>query len=133
MARSTMDPRPARATGVARSHGVPPVRDLARTGRTYEVEFHARASYDFLISLTVGDGVEADLLPDDRAWLERTRRALAPTVLADVDASFGDASKGLFHGLATLIVDHAELADPVELVAYLDGMSAVDVAEMLLQ
>src|SRR5215218_1971324 len=112
MARGGTDVRRSRLTGLAVDRTAPPVRDLTRGGRAYAVEFLARTSHDFLISLAIGDGAESDLLPEDRAWLQASLASLSPAQRDDLETSFGERSQGLFHGLATLVVDRPELGDP---------------------
>lgn len=134
MARGGTELRRSRLVGATADRPTPPVRDLVRGGRSFEVEFQARASYDFLISLSLGPGTDSDLLPEDRAWLERARAELTPSQLADLDSSFGESSQGLFHGLVAPVLHRGEeLADPAALVAATDGMSALDVAALLLE
>jgi DNA-binding transcriptional ArsR family regulator len=132
MARGAAELRRTRANGSGPDRATPPVRDLMRGGRSYDVEFQSRGSYDFLISLTIGEGAEADLLEEDRAWLEHARAALSPSLLEDLDSSFGVRSDGLFHGLATIVVEREELADPAAFVAATGRMTALDVAMVLL-
>lgn len=126
-----MEVRRSRSTG-AGDRPVPPVRDLTRGNRGYEVEFLARTSLDFLISLNIGDGAESDLLPEDRAWMDAARASLSTAERADLDQSFGAASDGLFHGLAALVVEREDLAEPAALAAAIAGMSALEVAKVLL-
>ncbi|MFN8623081.1 MAG: metalloregulator ArsR/SmtB family transcription factor [Chloroflexota bacterium] len=110
----------------------PPVRGQVRGAGGHAVEFQARPAYDLLISLTIGTGVESDLLPEDRTWLENARGALTPDQLADLDASFGPESEGLFHGLASVVVADESLADPVALGERIASMSAREVTRALL-
>ena len=131
MGRGGTDIRRSRVAG-AQDRPSPGVRDLTRGGRSYGVEFLSRTSLDFLISLTLGAGEESDLMPEDRAWLERTRAALSPAQREDLDGAFGEQSHGLFHGLAALIVEREGLEDAASLVALTDGMSALDVAGVML-
>jgi DNA-binding transcriptional ArsR family regulator len=108
------------------------VRDLTRGNRGYEVEFLARTSHDFLISLTIGDGAESDLLPEDRAWLDTARASLSTSQRDDLERSFGPTSEGLFHGLASLVVEREDLGDASSLAAAIGAMSALEVARVLL-
>jgi DNA-binding transcriptional ArsR family regulator len=132
MARGGTEVRRTRVAVPVAERSAPAVRDLVRGGRAYAVEFQARASYDLLISLTLGTGAESDLLPEDRAWLDGARAALRPDQLADLDASFGAESDGLFHGLATLVVTREELGDPAAFAAEIAAMSARDITRVLL-
>jgi DNA-binding transcriptional ArsR family regulator len=131
MARGT-EVRRARLAGAPAERSTPPVRDLTRGNRVYDVEFLARTSLDFLISLTIGDGAESDLLPEDRAWLDAARAALPADQRDDLELSFGPRSEGLFHGLAALVVERDDLADAASLAGAIAGMSALEVARVLL-
>jgi DNA-binding transcriptional ArsR family regulator len=124
MARGT-EVRRARLAGAPAERSTPPVRDLTRGNRVYDVEFLARTSLDFLISLTIGDGAESDLLPEDRAWLDAARAALPADQRDDLELSFGPRSEGLFHGLAALVVERDDLADAASLAGAIAGMSAL--------
>jgi DNA-binding transcriptional ArsR family regulator len=93
-----------------------PLRGLARGGGSYEVAFDARPAFDFLISLFVGDGAENDLLPEDRAWLGRTREALAPGLRSDMVACFDDQGLGIFEGLTALLTQQPGIRTAADVV-----------------
>lgn len=86
------------------------VRDLGPV-RSYELSFDARTAYDFLISMSIGDGAESDLLPAERDWLAATRDALEPDVRAEMDTCSIPAREGFLHALTGLIVDDPGLRD----------------------
>jgi DNA-binding transcriptional ArsR family regulator len=65
--------------------------------------------------------------------LQAARAGLPADVLQDLDETFGETSQGLFHGLAAMVIDREELADPSALVGALRDMSAREVAALLLE
>jgi DNA-binding transcriptional ArsR family regulator len=134
MARMTTA-REGRRAGVSVAPVVPPravVRDFSGGAATHAISFDARTVYDFLISLMLGAGEDSDLLPEDAAWLKRSRATLDPAVLGDLDSCFGEKAKGVFHSLPSLIVDHPEIRDAAGLVKLVEQTSDTDLVRHLL-
>jgi DNA-binding transcriptional ArsR family regulator len=115
----------SRAARVAAARAVasprPVVRELGRGARPFELTFESRTAWDFMISLAVGDGAESDLLPEDRAWLTRSREQLGATALADVDTCFAGEMHGSLHGIASVLVDSPEVRTASQLVTMLNA------------
>lgn len=101
----------------------PRPRALVR-GRTtdHHVEFDPRPVYDFLISLVTVDGLQYDLLPEDRKWLDAARAALSPERQRDLDECFGESHNGLCHGVGLLPYFHPEVRTARELVELVGTM-----------
>jgi DNA-binding transcriptional ArsR family regulator len=129
MARSTMEQRRARASATA-PRAI--VRDFGGPGSRAELTFDARTPYDFVISMSVAAGEDADLLPDDQAWLERARTTLPPDVRRDLLACFGDEAMGAFHALPSILIARPEIVDARSFVAAIDETSVAGVARILI-
>jgi len=97
----------------------PIVRELGRGARPYDIDFESRTAWDFLISLAVGDGSESDLLPEDQAWLTRSREQLGAATRADMDVCFGSETKGAFQGVASTLVNAPTVRTAAQLVTAL--------------
>ncbi|MBA2555760.1 MAG: hypothetical protein H0V12_00175, partial [Chloroflexi bacterium] len=52
---------------------------------SYAVEFDMRTVFDFLISLTIGNGSDRDLLPEDQRWLQAARSGLPAQLRSELD------------------------------------------------
>ena len=91
-------------------------------GPDYRIEFDARTAYDFILSLVTTDGLDYDLLAEDRAWLERSRAALSPERRQDLRDLFGEAKGGFGHGLTIMPVLHPETRSARELVTLVATM-----------
>jgi len=57
-----------------------------------KVTVDARTAYDFLVSLEVSEGGDTELLPEDQAWLSRTRAGLKGDAEVAVNSCFGEES-----------------------------------------
>lgn len=86
------------------------VRDLG-PARSFDLSFDARTAYDFLVSMSIGDAAESDLLPSERDWLAASRAGLEPDVLAEMDSCSMPAREGFLHALTGLVVDDPGLRD----------------------
>src|SRR5687768_11060135 len=81
----------------------PQVRDYARPGAGFAIEWDVRTIYDFLFSLTEDAGATEDLPPADRAWLSESRAAITGDAKDDLDAL--TASSGAIF-VAAFAVEH---------------------------
>jgi hypothetical protein len=85
-------------------------------GPDYRIEFDARPVYDFILSLVTVDGLQYDLLPEDRSWLDRARADLSPERAADLRDLFGEAHGGFGHGLTVMRGLHPDTRTARDLV-----------------
>jgi len=131
MARTTTENRRLRAAS-APVAGRAIVRDFSGGGQRAEISFDARTAYDFVISLNVAAGEDADLLPEDAAWLKRARASLPDALREDLEVCFGAASSGAFHALPSFIIARADVTDAASFVAALDEMTPEELARSLL-
>ena len=111
----------------------PMVRDFSGANRAHAVSFDARTAYDFLISAQVGTAEESDLLPEDRAWLLRSRAALGSQLLTDLDDCFGDEHKGIFHGLSSMLVTSTQVRTAADVVKAIDEAGARGIQHVVLR
>ncbi len=82
-----------------------------------KVTVDARTAYDFLISLEVSEGGDTELLPEDRAWLQRSRAKLEGDAATAVVDCFGDEGHlGSFHGLVSLVIDDPSIRTAADVV-----------------
>lgn len=133
MARATADSTQRHA---ARAVGAPAramVRDFSGANRAQNVTFDARTAFDFLISVEIGTANESDLLPDDRAWLLRSRQGLGENELRWLDACFGEVSKGMFHGLSSMLVGAPEIRTAADVVRFVEATGARGIARVVLR
>ncbi|MDQ3449121.1 MAG: metalloregulator ArsR/SmtB family transcription factor [Chloroflexota bacterium] len=131
MVRTTTENRRLRAASVpvvARAI----VRDFSRSTSKPEITFDARTAYDFVISLNVVAGEDADLLPEDAAWLTRARASLPDPLRHDLESCFGAASSGAFHALPSFIVARPDVTDATSFLAALDESTPEALARSLL-
>ncbi len=136
MVRTTTENRRLRAAA-APVAGRAVVRDFSggATSRP-EITFDARTAYDFVISLNVAAGEDADLLPEDAKWLTRAKASLPEPLRQDLTVCFGAASSGAFHALPSFIVSRPEVNDASSFVAAIDeitpdGLARRFVADLL--
>lgn len=108
------------------------VRDFTGGAHTYQVEFELRTAYDFLISASIGDGAECDLLPDEREWLDRARADLGSDLRDALDACFGPGEPSVFHGLASLIATRGDILDAAALMTALDEAGPAGIARVVI-
>jgi DNA-binding transcriptional ArsR family regulator len=109
----------------------PIVRDFSGGGAAHAVTFDVRTAYDFLISLMIGTGEDTDLLPEDAEWRRRTRAALEPEVVVDLDTCFAGKHKGVYNSLPSLIVEHPEVHDAAALVALVEATGDTELIRQL--
>ncbi len=131
MARTTETRRPRGRTAPAPA-ARPIVRDYSGPGPRAEVIFDPRTAYDFVISMNVAAGDEADLLPEDATWLRDVRASLPTDMLNQLDSCFGDESAGAFHALPSVAVARPDVIDAKSFVAALDDITPEGVARMFL-
>jgi DNA-binding transcriptional ArsR family regulator len=123
MAQTTdrRNPSPARPGGLVRpgiaSPGLP------------AVELDARTGYDFLISPCSDCGELQDLLPEDRAWVEKSRADLAVQLGS---GPWTDACMGFVTEVGRLLVGRPEVRTAGQVVAAVDDLSDRDLVETLL-
>lgn len=112
-----MSPPTQRRQGATATASRPMVRDVSGRSARVELAFEARTAYDFVISLYVCAGDEADLLPEDTAWLERVRAALPELDRQRVGNCFGEGSSAIFRNLPSIVLNSPELNTAADLVA----------------
>jgi DNA-binding transcriptional ArsR family regulator len=110
----------------------PIVRELGGLGQRLEVAFDARTAYDFVVSIKVGSERDADLLPQDADWLDRTLSSLTPEARADIEKYFGEDSLGLPHLLPALILQQQHITDAASLIRAARAMPTDELAALLL-
>jgi DNA-binding transcriptional ArsR family regulator len=124
-------PRPSKrrsaagAVATSPSPANPQVRDYARPGAGFAIEWDVRTTYDFLFSLTEDAGATEDLPPADRAWLTESRAAITGEAKDDLDAL--TASSGAIF-VAAFAVEHPELT---EIDAFIDAVEATPNLDLL--
>ncbi|CAN5465039.1 hypothetical protein BH20CHL6_BH20CHL6_13170 [soil metagenome] len=97
---------------------------------SYAVEFDMRTVFDFLISLTIGDGSDRDLLPEDQRWLQAARSGLPAQLRSELDSCFGESSKGVFHGVGSLAVALPEVRDAADFLRTIENLSTAEIARV---
>jgi DNA-binding transcriptional ArsR family regulator len=113
-ARSTAPAAPGRA----------PVRSVG-SGAALPMAFDVRTAFDFAMGLAVEVGEQDELPPQDRAWLEESRRSLPAAdgpALDDELCIFG----------AGLLVDRPDVTDAAGYVALLRATSGKEFANVVL-
>ncbi|MBA2570194.1 MAG: helix-turn-helix transcriptional regulator [Chloroflexi bacterium] len=116
----------------------PIVRDFGGLQGRPEVTFDPRTVFDFVISLNVAAGEEADLLPEDAAWLRRARETLPAGLQRDLDKCFGETSMGAFHALPSVVLARPDVEDAEGFMAAMqelqpDGLVRLLLADLLRQ
>ncbi len=119
--------RTARPGGLIRPGGL--VRPGITAAPTPKVELDSRPIYDFLISACASCGERDELLPDDRAWIERSQAALAPEL---GDATLESECLEFVSELGPFVVAHPELKSSADLVAAIDKLTDQELLETLL-
>jgi DNA-binding transcriptional ArsR family regulator len=95
------------------------VRDFSgSSGAPYEVEFDVRTVYDFVFSLSDDAGSTDDLPAADRAWLAEAKQTLREHNGESIEL-YGSELCVVLAGLA---VDHPEVRDAADFVAYIDAL-----------
>jgi DNA-binding transcriptional ArsR family regulator len=101
----------------------PKVRDHASRGTRIELDFDARTAYDFVVSLMVLPGNDAELLPEDVAWFERRRRGLEGGARQAVEECFGENALGSYGGISSIIVERPDIRSAADFGAAVDLLS----------
>jgi DNA-binding transcriptional ArsR family regulator len=123
-----MAPRTERA-GTATTVTRPMVRDVSGGVRRVELSFDPRTAYDFVLSL-YGADEEADLLPEDRAWLQRVQEALPTDERKQLDDCFGQDKGAIFRNLPSLVLNSTDIRTAADLVAAIGGLSDDELARL---
>lgn len=108
----------------------PQVRDFTRA-HAWELAFEARTAYDFIVSMSIGDGADSDLLPEDRAWLTTARDALEPGARAEIDSCMDPATEGLMQAVMALVVEDPGVMDAGSVLEALRAVGPRGVARRL--
>ena len=111
----------------------PKVRDHAGRGTRVELDFDARTAYDFVVSLMILPGNDAEVLPEDVAWLERMRRSLPDDVRQIIDECFGESALGAYGGIASVIVERSDVSDAASLAAAVQQMTDHELGRYILR
>ena len=93
------------------------------------VELDVRTGYDFLMSACNDCGDPEDLLPEDRAWLEKARTGLAEQLGSGAAM---DACKSFVTELGRMMVDRPAIRTAGQVVAAVDDLPDRELAEWLL-
>ncbi|HUG47854.1 MAG TPA: metalloregulator ArsR/SmtB family transcription factor [Candidatus Limnocylindria bacterium] len=109
------------------------MRDHVGRRALAEVDFDARTAYDFVVSLMVLTGNEAELLPEDVAWLERQRKALPEAARQDLEECFGESALGAFGGISSIIVERPELRDAADFAEAVGQLSDRELARYIVR
>jgi DNA-binding transcriptional ArsR family regulator len=118
-----MPPRTERRQSTTATAPRPMVRDVSGRSPRVELSFEARTAYDFVVSLYVCAGDEADLLPEDGAWLERVRAAMPEVDRQRLGECFGEGSAAIFRNLPSVVLSSPELSSAADLVTAVDAQS----------
>ena len=93
------------------------------------VEFDARSAYDFLTCTCDGCTNVAELLPEDRAWLEESRSAVAAEMGS---TNFGKNCESFLMEIGRALVGHPEVRTARETMGLVDGLADRELLEMML-
>jgi len=121
MTRPRASTRSSRAEQAQRVEGRPAraiVRDFRRAGTGYEVEFDARTSYDFMVSLFLDNDDVGELSAEDRKWLTEALAGL-PSEVHELVPNGHKVVAPL--NLAGPIVESPGVTSAAQLVALLDA------------
>ena len=80
------------------------VRGMTVGNVTYTVEFDARTTYDFLVTLAIEKPEEQDLMAEDRRWLVDARASLSPARRRDLEETFGDSPSAFGSAIGAMVV-----------------------------
>jgi DNA-binding transcriptional ArsR family regulator len=94
-----------------------------------KVEIDSRTLYDFLISACASCGEREELLPEDRAWMDRSQAALLPELGA---GSLASECLEFISELGPFVVAHTELKTPADLVRAVDKLTDEELRTTLL-
>jgi DNA-binding transcriptional ArsR family regulator len=133
MARATGEGQRRAVVAAATPQARPKVRDFSGGAQGQTVSFDPRTAYDFLISAEIGSGEESDLQPEDRDWLRRSRESLGDEVRTSLDACFGEDAKGIFHGLASMLVDNKEIVTAADTLKAVEAAGPRGIARVVIQ
>jgi len=109
----------------------PRVRDFSAPQSRFELSFDKRTAFDFVVSLSVAAGDEADLLPEDAAWLKHKLDEMPAAVRAEIVACCGESSLAVLRALPSLIIGRPEITDANSLVTTINAMGEKEVATLL--
>ncbi|CAN5778655.1 hypothetical protein BH24CHL6_BH24CHL6_09730 [soil metagenome] len=124
---------PSRARAAASEQPRARVRDHAGRGARVELDFDARTAYDFVVSLMVIPGTDAELLPEDLAWLERVRKDLPKDLLDAFDECFGENALGAFGGISSIIVESPHIRAAAGFGAAVDRLSDEELSRYIVR
>jgi DNA-binding transcriptional ArsR family regulator len=93
------------------------------------VEFDARTAYDFLTCTCDECTNMAELLPEDRAWLEESRAAVAAEMGS---TNFGKSCEGFLMEIGRVVVRHPEVRTARQTMELLDGLPDGELLETML-
>lgn len=120
------------ANATAAAPARPKVRDFSAGSGALTVSFSARTAFDFLISAEIGAADDSDLLPEDRAWLLRSRGSLDSGQIASLNACFGEEHKSIFHGLSSMLVASRDVRSAADVVKAVDHAGARGIARVVI-
>jgi DNA-binding transcriptional ArsR family regulator len=108
------------------------VRDMSGGAARVDVQFDARTAYDFVVSVNIAAGDDADLLPEGAAWLARARKSLPDLAQRELSACFGEGSVGLFHALPSVIVGEPGVTDAAGFLERLRNIPSEELTRLFL-
>jgi DNA-binding transcriptional ArsR family regulator len=111
----------------------PIVRDFTGAAWHPPVTFDPRTVFDFVISLHVAAGEEADLAAEDARWLKEARGSLPEPIRGDLDRCFGDDSLGAFHALPSIALANPGITDAAAFVSAIHDVGADGLRRVLLE
>ncbi len=107
----------------------PAIRQRALGTAPFRVEFGVRPAFDFLVSAEVGEGEDADILPEHRQWLVESRASLTAEQRETLQATFGQGKrKALGMYAADLIARQPQIRTATDLLASIEALPPVEVA-----
>jgi DNA-binding transcriptional ArsR family regulator len=93
------------------------------------VEIDSRTLFDFLVSACPTCGEPDELLPEDRAWLDRSQAAIVPEIGPD---SIAAECREFVSELGPYVIAHPELKSPADLVRAVDKLTDEELRTVLL-
>jgi DNA-binding transcriptional ArsR family regulator len=110
------------------------VRGSAGAADYPPVVFDVRTGYDFTVSLSVAaeEEDEADLLPDDVAWIVERRKELPPDLREEFAKCYQTTWMGAIHVLPSILVDNPGVKDAAGLVDAVDQIKPADAVRSFL-
>jgi DNA-binding transcriptional ArsR family regulator len=104
------------------------VRPGLTTAQLPAVDMDPRTAYDFLTSACLECGELADLLPEDRRWLEESRAALATQIGSE---TFVRTCTGFVAELGRMLVERPEIRTARDVVDAIDAMADAQLLETM--